>query len=239
MNPKFSWEKNKFDSTILGFECAKISNDNTNGKFDIHELIENLKKKNIIYATIRIPSHEYLLAHILEENSFLLVDGLVSLSMSLKGIIANPPTNIRIATEADTKNLTVLAHDSFSDTRFFHDKVISNDSGHKIYSEWMKNSINGLVADKVLVYVDEEKIKGFVSIQKNGHIPLLAVNNAQRGKGIGKQLCCAALAACKELGAESAFIETQVNNIPALRAYISAGFKITDTHFTFRWYATI
>jgi hypothetical protein len=39
----------------------------------------------------------------------------------------------------------------------------------------------------------------------------------------------------KKWGAKKSEIETQMANIPAIRAYQSCGFKIVDSYLTFRW----
>jgi ribosomal protein S18 acetylase RimI-like enzyme len=63
----------------------------------------------------------------------------------------------------------------------------------------------------------------------------IAVSKKAQGKGVGKALCLQALNICKEYGAKNAAIETQSNNIAALRAYMASGFKITQSFFTFAW----
>lgn len=235
MNPKFSWEENRFDTEILGFNCAKIFN-NDEGKFELKELVTDLRKNKIQYAIIRIPSQNYEVAQFLEANNFRIVDSLVELSLSLGIVDREKVEHIREATSADGVIIVKIALDAFSDTRFFHDPLISKDSARKIYSEWVKNSVSGIAADRVLVYENKGEIFGFATIQKNGHIPLIAVRIDQQGKGVGRALCNAAVIVSKEFGATNAAIETQTNNIAALRAYLNSGFKINNSYFTFRWH---
>lgn len=235
MNPKFSWEENQFDTDILGFNCAKIFNDE-NGKFEIKELVIDLRKNKIQYAIIRIPSQNYELAQFLEANNFRIVDSLVELSLLLSSVDIEKVEHIREASLNDAEALSRIALEAFSDTRFFHDPLISKESAGKIYSQWVKNSLSGTAANRVLVYENKGKILGFATIQNNGHIPLIAVLIDQRGKGVGKALCKAAVTVSKEFGVKNVAIETQINNIPGLRAYLNSGFKIINSYFTFRWH---
>ena len=234
MSPKFSWKIDNFDSDILGFSCAKIEC-TKEATLDISKLTTGLKERKVKYAVVRIPGNDYSTAQLLEKNGFKIVDSLVEMSLSLGKIDIEPVINIRAATVSDRKEIEKLSHDSFDDTRFFHDEIIPKSSAQKIYSEWAKNSLLGKAADEVIVWEQNGTIEGFATIQKNGHIPLIAVLKGAQGKGVGKTLCRAAINLCKEFGAVNAAIETQSNNIPALRAYLSSGFKITQSYFTFAW----
>mgnify|MGYP000918169351 CR=1 FL=1 len=236
MNPKFSWKIDTFDSDILGFSCAKIQCLSSGG-LDISELITDLVKKKVKYAVIRIPGSDYQTAQLLERNSFRIVDSLVEMSLNLSGAIIESVENVRVAKVSDSEDIEKLSSDSFQDTRFFHDDGISKTSAKKIYSEWARNSLLGKAADKVIVWEQNGTIEGFATIQKSGHIPLIAVAKSAQGKGVGKALCRASINVCKEFGATNAAIETQTNNIPAMRAYISAGLKIINSYFTFSWHA--
>jgi dTDP-4-amino-4,6-dideoxy-D-galactose acyltransferase len=234
MTPKFSWKKDLFDTEILGFPCAKIDR-LVNGKLTIEELIRDLKMNKIKYAVIRILGKDYVTAQLLESNGFRLVDSLVEMNVSLENLKIEKVNKIRIAKANDSKSIQKISSNSFDDTRFFHDAVISSKKAKKIYSEWAKNSLTGKVADKVIVWEENGNIEGFATIQKSGHIPIIAVSKKAQGKGVGKALCLQALNICKEYGAKNAAIETQSNNIAALRAYMASGFKITQSFFTFAW----
>jgi ribosomal protein S18 acetylase RimI-like enzyme len=66
------------------------------------------------------------------------------------------------------------------------------------------------------------------------------VNNRKVGKefqgnGIGKMLVKSALSYIKDSGGDNAKIETQIQNISAIRAYASCGFKAIETYLTFAW----
>ena len=90
-------------------------------------------------------------------------------------------------------------------------------------------------ADSVLVFEENGEILGYVTLQKSGQIPLIGVSPKAQGRGIARALLNAAFTKFKKWGIEKVSIDTQAGNIPALRAYQGVGFKIVDSHLTFRW----
>ena len=246
----YSWRKEKFDSEVLGFRVAKILNIKSRGSSEqlrtrIKNLIGELTEKKIDYASIRSESTNYPLAHALEENGFILVDGLITLSLEVSDLrFEKPDERIRAAIPRDVHDLKKITKGLYSTSRIFNDPLIPKDRANKFYIKWIENSVLGKAADSVLVW-KEDKILGYVTLQKKGaaqrgsarggQIPLLGVSEQARGKGIAKKLLNAALRKFKSWGVRQVVIETQMDNIPALRTYQSVGFKIMDSHFTFRW----
>ena len=75
-------------------------------------------------------------------------------------------------------------------SRFKLDKKLSP-YFEKLYTLWIKNSIENTFADFVLVYRDEDKIVGFLTLKEKEtyfDIGLFAVSEKYRGKGIGTAL---------------------------------------------------
>ncbi len=172
--------------------------------------------------------------HALEENGFKLVDGYLELECEVKEAESSP-SNVRIAEKRDLEKLQKIASSSFLKTRFYNDPLIKKSQADKIYSEWIKNSILGKMADMVLVWEERKSLLGFVTVRKNGNLTLIAVSKKAQGKGIGKLLVKAALNQFKRWGISKSTIETQMTNISALRVYQSCGYKIVNSFLTFRW----
>jgi GNAT superfamily N-acetyltransferase len=235
----FSWSLQAFDTEILGRKTAKITSQEIPQKEflsqQIISLLTDLKKNDITYATYRFPANNYPLIHALEAHEFVLIDILMSLEQSVQSNQISVPTSEFISQPnlQDHSELIQLASRVFALNRFYNDPLIDPSQANAIYAKWMENSLNGQAADEVLIY-KEEKILGFVTLQKTGHIPLVGVSQEARGKGIAKSLVFAALQRLKEMGAVKAEIETQVINTPALRAYSSCGFKLNNAYVTYR-----
>lgn len=237
----FSWTLQNFDTKLLGFGVAKIEEvnfeqDKNKLQKIVSELIADLRFSNISYATYRVLANSFPLIHSLERAGFLIVDGMIALEADLNNIGEFSVSKIiRKAEKRDYDFLKNLASQVFSLTRFYNDPVISKERADELYSSWMKNSLNGKVADMVLVWEEHGQILGFITLQKNGHIPLIGVSQEARGRGIAKELVRAAFLEFVKNDCSKAFIETQIVNIPALRAYQSCGFKVVNSYLTFRW----
>lgn len=231
----FSWEELPWDSKILERRTAKVVSldPKDEPKNLVEELIFSLEKEKIEYATFRVNASKFKMIHALEENGFRLVDGYLELECEIEG--TEDLSEIRIAEKKDLPRLQEIAANSFSKTRFYNDPLIKKSQADKIYSEWIKNSILGKMADVVLVWEEKGNILGFVTLRKNGNLTLIAVAKEAQGKGIGKSLVKAALSQFKKWGLSKSSIETQITNISALRIYEACGYKIKDSYLTFRW----
>lgn len=236
----YSWKLDKFDSEVLGFKVAKILDIKSNGSGKILEdrlrsLLTELNKNKVRYASYRIRANDFPVIHALESAGFILVDGLISLSIDTFSAMPEVAPEIREARKSDLLKLKKLTSGLYSTTRITNDPLISKERANKYYMKWIENSVKGSAADSVLVWEEKGKILGYVTLQKKGQIPLIGVSEKARGRGIGKELIYAALATFKSWGLENVKIETQVANIPALRVYQACGFKIISSHLTFRW----
>lgn len=235
----YSWKLSKFDTEILGYKVAKIINIEVSGDDvtilqNVHELNKNLKENNIKYATYRVNANNYPIIHALEKSGYMLVDGLISLETTMN--LADKDTNnhVRRATEDDLKSLLEIAGEVFNVTRYYHDPIIPKDKADIIYKEWVKNTLRGKFGDMILVWEEKKKVLGLIALDKKGQIPLVGVSKNARGKGIGRELVESALNQFRDWGIKKILVETQMTNIPALSLYQSCGFKIVDSHLTFR-----
>lgn len=236
----FTWRYEKFDSQILGRRTAKIitliPSQATDERGLIKKLIDSFKQRDIEYATYRIRAFEFLTIQSLEEEGFRLVDGIISLEQVLTEPEKTVERAIRKASNRDVDSLQRLATDAFSRTRFYNDPLIKKHQADKIYVEWIKNSVGGLMADTVFLWEEDEESVGFITLQKtNGRIVLIAVSKKHQGKGIGKALVKAALKQFMSWGVKKSTVETQVTNISAIRSYQACGYKIVNAYCTFRW----
>lgn len=133
-----------------------------------------------------------------------------------------------------SRALLDLAIASGSFSRFKVDEKIPVSGYHGMFEAWMKNSLNGSVADEVFVAYDnytEEEI-GFVTVKCkniNVNVGLLAVSENHRRIGAASALLSrAALWALEQIGSEESAtmnVVTQGNNGPASHCYERFGFK--------------
>ncbi len=229
MNPQYAWSPNNFDAEILGVNVAKITTVNDLGS--IKKMLIELADNKIEYAHYRLKSNEIEIIQELERNGFIFVDGTIAF---INENLGNDDriNSIRLVDPKEIENLKEIAS-TFHGTRFFNDSRIDKRTATEIYKRWIENSVKDETV-QVFVYTDDEKISGFVTVQDD-HIVLIAVKSEMQGRGIGKKLVKHALAVIKKNGFNSAYIETQMQNIPAIGAYISNGFKVLDTYVTLAW----
>lgn len=126
-----------------------------------------------------------------------------------------------------TARLISLALQSGHYSRYKIDPRFSAEQFEKMYKMWVERSVSGAIAKDVIVFKEEGKELGFVTIGiKNGraNIGLIAVDADSRSKGIGAHLMNAALAKAKEWGVHEIDVVTQENNVGACRFYQQSGF---------------
>src|SRR3989338_7402728 len=109
-----SFKNDAYDSKIFGFRVAKIHSINDPVKpssldQSIKDLIRDLIKNKFVYATYRVAANKFPLIHSLEENGFILVDGLVSLETNIEDVVFEDVPEVRIANRKDKKNLESIA----------------------------------------------------------------------------------------------------------------------------------
>ncbi len=77
----YLWEPSAFDSELLGFSAAKISEIQGDTPeiltTNIRSLVSDLTEKGIQHAVFRVPASDYPTIQSLEQNGFVLVEKLI------------------------------------------------------------------------------------------------------------------------------------------------------------------
>jgi dTDP-4-amino-4,6-dideoxy-D-galactose acyltransferase len=98
-----------------------------------------------------------------------------------------------------------------------------------MYRIWLEKSVDGRLADAVLVAVDGNELNGFVTIRKDenkGTVGLIAVDQSVRGKGIGRELLLAVENWGRSNGCSAISINTQKENSGACNFYLKSGYAV-------------
>jgi dTDP-4-amino-4,6-dideoxy-D-galactose acyltransferase len=117
-------------------------------------------------------------------------------------------------------------------SRFRIDPKFVNNEFERLYTVWIEKSVSKQLANEVIVYKEDGEIYGFVTLvvhEKTGSIGLIAVDEKQRGKAIGKKLIGSALSYFRDHNIINVDVVTQKSNFIACRFYESCGFEIKDT----------
>lgn len=213
-----------WDSEFFGFKVARISS-NISQKY-YKELISELYHFNVelIYFNSSFDPSES------EFYSILKIDEVVELSKELK-LKKNFHPKVKFFNQSEaTLEMKNLVRRIARRSRFYFDDNITTAKVYKLYDIWLDKSVNGIGADTVLVYEENNKIKGFATVKVNenngvGVIPLMGVESKSEGKGISFMLMEAIESYLLEKKCSILRSSTQAKNLKALKVYERFGIK--------------
>lgn len=211
----------KWDSDFLGLSVGKLLIENNNFTFT-----KEVKNKLTQFELVYIFSEELL--NVDESSAFKLVDQKITFSCYLEGLEYYSNPNI-IKTSLLTSRLEQLSLQSGLHSRF-KDENFESGCFERIYNEWIVKSLKGEFDDCVYSYIEEDTL-GFFSYKNCGSwskIGLIAVDETQRGRGIGTKLISKAKSVAKEEGLNEIRVSTQLNNTLACSFYLKNGFVMID-----------
>jgi dTDP-4-amino-4,6-dideoxy-D-galactose acyltransferase len=128
-----------------------------------------------------------------------------------------------------SEKLKSLALQSGIYSRFRIDPNFHNAEYERLYLVWIEKSVQRKIADEVLVYFENEKELGLITLgikEDTGSIGLLAVDEEERGKSIGRKLVQSALVYFRKKKANIVEVVTQNDNKGASGFYKSMGFEV-------------
>ena len=135
--------------------------------------------------------------------------------------------------------LEALALKSGIFSRFKVDPKFSKEQYERLYTLWVRNSVNNTMADIVFVAKYRGNIVGMVTARKKqdyGQIGLISVDESMRGKNLGMSLVSKALEWSILQGCKVAQVVTQADNVAACKLYDKCGYHIKKTeHFYHFW----
>lgn len=134
-----------------------------------------------------------------------------------------------------TPALLKLALQSGHESRFNKDARLQP-KFELLYKIWIEKSLSGEMANCILAYEEENTIKGFVTLKKEGaagQIGLIAVSPELHGKGIGKALMASSENWYISQKIKTARVVTQKNNVAACKLYEKSGYYIEKTEIIY------
>ena len=218
----------EWDSDFFGVNVflAKPGNDGGSFSRELKTLMDS-GKADLIYVYSE-PSLDTINKEI-EALGGILYDSKVIYHKKLQPAKIDTPVGDIIEYHGDmTPRLRDLAVYAGEFSRFKLDPLL-NTKFEELYSMWMKNSLNGKLADKVFVAMDKEEIAAVITCKKHpgyGNIGLLSVAENQRGKGLGRKLVQAAENWYTSNGLSESTVVTQLKNKMACLFYENVGFTV-------------
>jgi dTDP-4-amino-4,6-dideoxy-D-galactose acyltransferase len=230
-----------WDSDFFGFKIGKC----TIIHFDesiFQSFLREKKQEN--YQLIVVFSDQDLINYdFLKKNNGQLIDQKVTFRFEetvRSQSESKHPAISSYKSEKLDKNLLDLALQSGHFSRFFLDKNFKKGSFEKMYRLWMENSINKKIADDVIVFQENKKIMGMVTVkyaENVATIGLIAVDLSERGKNIGTHLLNELKHQIQAKNIRFIDVATQKDNEQACHFYEKNGFLISKTAFIYHFWA--
>ncbi|PSR54301.1 hypothetical protein AHMF7605_12610 [Adhaeribacter arboris] len=229
------YEHLAWDTSIFGYKVARITATNISPA-TITKLLAYLKENDYHLVYWSVKPENIFLKIFAEQAGGLLVDEKVTFATQLSPtLLSNRIITLPIESYTRTEpsaELLSLAFQSGTYSRFKRDSNFKDQEFEKLYTAWLKNSLNKESAREVFIYRQKEAIAGFISLtdkNKVGQIGLFAVAEQTRRMGIGSQLIAASLQRFYEWGYVQVLVSTQQKNRPAFNFYKKNGFLIQNT----------
>lgn len=235
INHKF-YQFLNWDSELFGYSVVKILNTD-----NLEIVLDKLKKKKIKLAYLFLDPFDYKRNEEAFKNGGQLVDSKITYQIKssiFKGI-EQCENVISYKKNYVEKQLLQLVLESGIYSRFKKDKNFRHEEYEKLYSTWIQRSVRHEIAIDILIYFQDDQLKGFVTLEakKNiGNIGLLAVDRKFRGKAIGSTLLKHALFKFANTGYSKVLVTTQRANTPACNLYQKLGFDILRTENVYHFW---
>jgi dTDP-4-amino-4,6-dideoxy-D-galactose acyltransferase len=239
MNP---FEILALDTEIFGFPVARIIPDRmTPGELD--QVISCLKREGvrlIFWASDPNDKESQRAARLrqgfLADQKVTFVVDLAETPERPAGVAWNIEEYADRLPSAELENLAIQVG---RNSRFGADSRIPVEKYCALYKRWIRNSVNGQVADAVLVVRRAGKVVGMATVGgkgERGFIGLFAVDSAMRGKNVGVSMVHAAQAWIRRKGFRFAQVVTQKENIAACKLYEKCGYEIEKVEYFYHFW---
>ena len=231
-----------WDSQLMGYKVGKYSPSRLNTE-KITAAITSAKEQGFILIYLSIPGKFITLKKFAKKCGGLLVDTKVTFKQDIsQSNIINESLDPHISSifhEKSSRTLNILAISAGHFSRFYKDKNIKREAFRTLYTEWIRKSLSGELADNVLVYKDGKKVLGFITYKissRTGRIGLIAVSKASQGRSIGTKLMQYALFEMKKRNVRVAEVVTQKTNKSACAFYKKNGYDIYKKEYIFHFW---
>lgn len=219
-----------WDSEFFGYSIASVTAGEMNAEI-LEGITGELRSKGIKLAYVFVSPDDKISNDLLESRGVFLADEKVTFSRLSMGENELPDSSniVPYNSVSYSEKLVSLTLQSGIYSRFKVDPLFRNNEFERLYTEWIRKSVSRQIAEEVLVYKEQDEIYGFITLAIHdsvGSIGLIAVDETQRGKAIGKKLIGAAMNFFHEKEMVNVDVVTQKANYVACRFYESCGFRI-------------
>jgi dTDP-4-amino-4,6-dideoxy-D-galactose acyltransferase len=231
----------EFDTKLFGFKVAKILKPQLSLE-KLRTLLNELQNQGVRLVYWLSDSLDKTSQDAAKETKGFLADEHVTYVVNLQ-TLAKPPSiapEITIYKEI-TPNIELeqLATQAGNYCRFNIDPNFPKELFVKLYHTWIKNSVNGQIANKVFTINHKNKIIGMITLgakNNRGDIGLLAIDADFRGRNFGSKLVRSAQKYFIDSGFTQAQVVTQKINTAACHLYEKCGFQQEKTENSYHFW---
>lgn len=225
-----------WDSEFFGFRVARVDQNRLTAPF-VQAVEAWCQAEAIDCLYFLSDPDDATTVRLAEDHGYRFVDLRLTFERNLAAGEVLPLSNaIRAFQDDDLESIIEIARVSYTDSRFYFDPCFPREKCDLFYETWMRNSTNGSgFADAVLVAevagLPDGLTAGFITCKCHetiGHIGLVGVAEAARGRSLGQALVNHALEWFLEHGMTQVQVVTQGRNIAAQRLYQRCGFLSTE-----------
>jgi len=231
MNSPCSVQQLPWDSDLMGFPVGRVE-PACLGMTAPGELRAACRSLGLRLAYIAVPWADSLLRDEASALGAELVDQKIIYSRGFDAAERHMPEALHSFEGMEaTPELESLALASGAHSRFRTDPRMAASVFPKLYLTWIRRSVRREIADVVLVATRSEILAGMVTVasrEDHAEIGLLAVREAFRGQGIGRQLIEGAEAWAALHGVEAMTVATQGANVAACALYGAMGYNVAQ-----------
>ncbi len=221
----------EWDSGFFGFPVARVRAQglDRDGAEEVDAWCAD-RDVRCLYLLLDMDDRES--AGVAAEQGFRLVDVRLTLRHGLEGIPeADPLVPITDAASRHVPALRRLAARSHRDSRFYHDGGFPRERCDELYATWVADAV-GDPGRWVFIREVAGEAVGYEVVSPHGddgiaHMEILAVDEAHRREGIGRNLLFAGLRGPRSAGATAVETATQERNRVSLDTHLALGFECT------------
>lgn len=224
----------QWDSDFFGLRIGRIDIvSNERWQMLQQEAISLRKQYDLIYvfSDLELPT---------DTNGLCLVDTKTIYVKSIDSSVIMPTAIECYHESVPNADLYRLALVSGVYSRFRLDNSLPGDSYERLYRCWIERSVDGAMADVVLVHRTDNQIDGMITLKIEvdvAHIGLVAVDEEAQGKGIGTMLIKAVEAYLQNnTTVRHLKVATQWANKPACHLYKKNGFVVEEKTNIYHWW---
>lgn len=221
-----------WDSKLMGFATARLTLEDASAT-EISQRLAECRAAGLRLVYVFVPPVQAEANEAMRAAGAWLADRKVTFTMPLTPTDAQLPADPAIELTSEfTPHLEALAWQSGEYSRFRLDPRLPATVFQRLYTRWLRNSLNGRIAQGVLVFQGEDGPPlGLITLsESNGKvaISLVAVDAAARGQRVGQRLVTEARRRASTLGHTSLQVVTQGANAAACRFYEHCGFQLVQ-----------